>query len=103
MKKIYLVHIYEDWWQGETMATVKSTIHACTTKELAIKYAKDYVDNCISDVKLGNDGELPEGVSVNADVETEALLSGFITYLTDENDHNSEYSIGIQEIELFED
>lgn len=103
MKKIYLVHIYEDWFEHETMSTVKSTIHACTSKELAIKYAKDYVDNCISDVKRENGGELPEGVSINDDVKTEALLSGFITYLIDKNDHNTEYSIGIQEIELFED
>lgn len=103
MKKIYLVHIYEDWFEGDAMCTCKSTIHACATKELAIKYAKEYVDNCISDVKKEHGGELPEGVSVCNDVETEALLSGFITYLMDKNDHKSEYSIGIQEIELFED
>ena len=103
MKKIYLVHVHEDWWQGDTMTGVKSTVRACTTKELAIKCAKDYVDDCISNVKQANDGELPEGVSANADVDTEALLNDSFTYLTDKNDHNSVYSIEIQEIELFED
>ena len=103
MKKIYLVHVYEDWCEGDATNTDKSTIHACTSKESAIKYAKDYVDKCISDAKLDNGSELPEGVSVNDDVESEASLFGFITYLMDKNDHNSEYSIGIQEIELFED